>query len=60
MVEPNPECIRKEIGAGKPQDQAVAICFEKARQKMSQLETQMRLKTASLSLTGNFKKKLDF
>jgi len=36
MVAADSECISKEVRAGKPQDQAVAICLNKQRESSLQ------------------------
>ena len=50
-------CVKKEMDAGKPQDQAVAICMNKEGQKLSQLNSQARFRTSQINIESKLKKK---
>lgn len=61
MVSADSECVSKEIRAGKPQDQAVAICINKQKEsalQRSSREAQLsQVMLESYSLRNKFAQK---
>ena len=60
MVSANSECVSKEIRAGKPQDQAVAICINKQKESLQRFSREAQLSQVMLqsySLRNKFAQK---
>jgi len=60
MVSANSECVSKEIRAGKPQDQAVAICINKQKESLQRFSREAQLSQVMLesySLRSKFAQK---
>lgn len=60
MVSANSECVSKEIRAGKPQDQAVAICINKQKESLQRSSREAQLSQVMLesySLRNKFAQK---
>jgi len=48
MASAESECISKEVRAGKPQDQAVAICLNKQRESLLRFSREAQLTQVNL------------
>ncbi len=60
MVSADSECVSKEIRAGKPQDQAVAICINKQKESLQRSSREAQLSQVMLesySLRNKFAQK---
>jgi len=57
MVSATSECVRKEINAGKKQDQAVAICISKQKESLQRYAREAKLSQVKLA-SYSFRNKL--
>ena len=60
MASATSECVRKEINAGKKQDQAVAICISKQKESLQRYAREAKLsqvRLASYSFRNRLAKK---
>jgi len=48
MVSAESECVSKEVRAGKPQDQAVAICINKQKESLQRFSREAQLTQVNL------------